>query len=196
MSPREESVLSRRLSLRSPGGCGQDPPTRHLPGQSKPGSLHRRGPAGYRRPSASGSGSCSSLPASPAARRRQQPAATLKRRPTPRPGAVTRLDTEAKPPPGLVSRGQYRRLGDLTPEEQRSVLALIRGQEEAVVTVASGEHQVIITRAAASLTSDPLSSAAGERRRARAGRGKARASSLPDVLEEDSISVKSLTAET
>ena len=191
MSPREESVLSRRLSLRSPGGCGQDPPTRHLPGQSKPGSLHRRGPAGYRRPSASGSGSCSSLPASPAARRRQ-PAATLKRRPTPRPGAVT----EAKPPPGLVSRGQYRRLGDLTPEEQRSVLALIRGQEEAVVTVASGEHQVIITRAAASLTSDPLSSAAGERRRARAGRGKARASSLPDVLEEDSISVKSLTAET
>ena len=197
MSPREESVLSRRLSLRSPGGCGQDPPTRHLPGQSKPGSLHRRGPAGYRRPSASGSGSCSSLPASPAARRRQPPAAALKRRPTPRPGAVTRLDTEAKPPPGLVSRGQYRRLGDLTPEEQRSVLALIRGQEEAVVTVASGEHQVIITRAAASLTSDPLSSsAAGERRRARVGRGKARASSLPDVLEEDSISVKSLTAET
>ena len=106
LSPREENLLSRRMSVRSPAEGG----TRHLPGQrgggGGGGSMYRRGPAGYRRPSITSSHT-SSLPSSPAVKRRGgQPAGQLKRKPTPRPG-------------------QYRRLGDLTQEEQRSVLSLI-----------------------------------------------------------------------
>ena len=206
LSPKEETILSRRMSIRTPPEG-----SRHLPGQ-RTGSLYKRGPGGYRRPSASGSGSCSSLPASPSVRRRAQsvrqgPASQLKRRPTPRPSS--RL--EDTKPPHLVPRGQYRRLGDLTPDEQRSVLALIYnqgGQLEdrpfAITSASCGlgedcDQQVIITRGVTSVTPDlhgELEAGVRERRRMRANRVKARTSSLPDVLEEDCISVKSLTTET
>lgn len=217
LSPKEETILNRRMSIRTPPEG-----SRHLPGQ-RTGSLYKRGPGGYRRPSASGSGSCSSLPASPSVRRRgqsvrQAQTSQLKRRPTPRPSS--RLGDTKPVPPHLVSRGQYRRLGDLTPDEQRSVLALIynQGQLEerpfAVTSTSCGlgddcDQQVIITRgvtitpdlhceleAAAGASGRVATSSALERRRMRANRVKARTSSLPDVLEEDCISVKSLTAET
>ena len=216
LSPKEETMLSRRMSIRTPPEG-----SRHLPGQ-RTGSLYKRGPGGYRRPSASGSGSCSSLSASPSVRRRgqsvrQAPASQLKRRPTPRPSS--RLGDMKPLPPHLVSRGQYRRLGDLTPDEQRSVLALIYNQgqlEDKPFTVTSAscslgggdcDQQVVISRGV-TLTPDTHgeleAGASGrltttstiERRRMRANRVKARTSSLPDVLEEDCISVKSLTAET
>ena len=215
LSPKEETILNRRMSIRTPPEG-----SRHLPGQ-RTGSLYKRGPGGYRRPSASGSGSCSSLPASPSVRRRAQSVrqaqtSQLKRRPTPRPSS--RLGDTKPLPPHLVSRGQYRRLGDLTPDEQRSVLALIynQGQLEdrpfAVTTASSGlgedcDQQVIITRGVtvtpdlhreleAGASGRVAATSAIERRRMRANRVKARTSSLPDVLEEDCISVKSLTAET
>ena len=216
LSPKEETMLNRRMSIRTPPEG-----SRHLPGQ-RTGSLYKRGPGGYRRPSASGSGSCSSLPASPSVRRRgqsfrQAPASQLKRRPTPRPSS--RLSDTKPLPPHLVSRGQYRRLGDLTPDEQRSVLALIYNQaqlEDRPFTATSAscglggedyDQQVVISRGV-TLTPDihgELEAGASgrlattstiERRRMRANRVKARTSSLPDVLEEDCISVKSLTAET
>ena len=190
------------MSIRSPPEG-----SRHLPGQ-RTGSLYKRGPAGYRRPSATGQGSCSSLPGSPAARRRGQSvrhnssASQLKRKPTPRPG-LRSDELGTKPPPHLVTRGQYRRLGDLTPEEQRSVLALICNQgtvEDARHLHPDCDHQIIITRGVTAVPSSvvthdtpPLSPA--ERRRQRSARIKARTSSLPDVLEEDCISVKSLTTE-
>ena len=205
LSPREENILSRRMSVRSPADVG----TRHLPGQrggggglGGGGSLYRRGPAGYRRPSTSSSYS-SSLPSSPAVKRRaaaaagaggggagaggaggggaggggaggggSTPAGQLKRKATPRPG-------------------QYRRLGDLTQEEQRSVLSLICSQEgarqELTFTACHRhcEHQVLLP----AITLSPP-----DRRKVRASRVKARTSSLPDVLEEDNISVKSLTS--
>ena len=215
LSPKEETILNRRMSIRTPPEG-----SRHLPGQ-RTGSLYKRGPGGYRRPSASGSGSCSSLPASPSVRRRgqsvrQAQTSQLKRRPTPRPSS--RLGDTKPVPPHLVSRGQYRRLGDLTPDEQRSVLALIynQGQLEerpfAVTSTSCGlgddcDQQVIITRGVtitpdlhceleAGASGRVATSSALERRRMRANRVKARTSSLPDVLEEDCISVKSLTAET
>ena len=208
LSPKEETILNRRMSIRTPPEG-----TRHLPGQ-RTGSLYKRGPAGYRRPSSSGTGSCSSLPGSPASRRRGQSvkqSSHLKRKPTPRPG--TRTDLSKSQPPNLT-KGQYRRLGDLTPEEQRSVLALICNQgplEDRTFTVTSTlcnlhqdcDHQVIITRG---VTAPPafiddtnlqgVSLSPAEIRRQRISRIKARTSSLPDVLEEDSISVKSLTTET
>ena len=182
LSPREENILSRRMSVRSPA----EGATRHLPGQRGGvggGSLYRRGPAGYRRPSTSSSYS-SSLPSSPAVKRRAgaagaaggQPAGQLARKATPRPG-------------------QYRRLGDLTQEEQRSVLSLICSQEgsgpDLTFTVASSachpacDHQVLLP----TITLSPP-----DRRKVRVSRVKARTSSLPDVLEEDNISVKSLTS--
>ena len=216
LSPKEETILTRRMSIRTPPEGA-----RHLPGQ-RAGSLYKRGPGGYRRPSASGSGSCSSLPASPSVRRRAQsvrqaPASQLKRRPTPRPSSRL-VDTSSGQPPHLVSRGQYRRLGDLTPDEQRSVLALIynKGPLEdrtfAMRPTSCGlhedyDHQVIITQGVSlnpDLQEEIESAASGrlaatsamERRRMRSNRVRARTSSLPDVLEEDCISVKSLTAET
>ena len=208
LSPKEETILNRRMSIRTPPES-----TRHLPGQ-RSGSLYKRGPAGYRRPSSSGTGSCSSLPGSPAARRRGQSVkqpSHLKRKPTPRPGA--RTDLSKSQPPNLT-KGQYRRLGDLTPEEQRSVLALICNQgplEDRTFAVTSTlcnlhqdcDHQVIITRgvtAPPTLTDETnlqgVSLSPADIRRQRISRIKARTSSLPDVLEEDSISVKSLTTET
>lgn len=202
LSPKDESILNRRMSIRTPPEG-----SRHLPGQrTGAGSFYKRGPAGYRRPSTSGSGSCSSLPASPALRRRQTKT-HLKRKPTPKPGTVVRTDDPSKHPPHLVSRGQYRRLGDLTPEEQRSVLALICNQapmleERTVPGTNSTYHQVIITRGMTAGPTEDCSTlqlsqlSPAERRRQRANRVKARTSSLPDVLEEDCISVKSLTMET
>ena len=208
LSPKEETILNRRMSIRTPPES-----TRHLPGQ-RSGSFYKRGPAGYRRPSSSGTGSCSSLPGSPATRRRGhsvKQSSHLKRKPTPRPGA--RTDLSKSQPPNLT-KGQYRRLGDLTPEEQRSVLALICNQgplEDRTFTVTSTlcnlhqdcDHQVIITRG---VTAPPtftdetnlqgVSLSPADIRRQRISRIKARTSSLPDVLEEDSISVKSLTSET
>ena len=167
LSPREENILSRRMS---------DGATRHLPGQRGGGgglvSPYRRGPAGYRRPSTSSS-QTSSLPSSPAVRRRGgPPAGQLQRKATPRPG-------------------HYRRLGDLTQEEQRSVLSLICSQEGPGQDVCELEslhqhhHQVPLPT---------IRLSPPDRRKARSSRVKARTSSLPDVLEEDNISVKSLTS--
>ena len=107
-----------------------------------------------------------------------------------------------------MTRGQYRRLGDLTEEEQRSVLALICSQgpiQDRTFAVSSHvcdlhpdcEQQVLISQGAAALPTFTDSSSlwsgktADEKRRTLTGRVKARTSSLPDVLEEDSISVKS-----
>ena len=187
LSPRDESILNRRMSIRTPPEGG-----RHLPGQ-RTGSLYKRGPGGYRRPSATGSGSCSSLPASPSLRRRGQSAKTLSKRKCGAGGAVRCEDVrKVHQPPHLVTRGQYRRLGDLTPEEQRSVLALICQQS----SDEAGVQQVMISRARPAHDDNFSSLTPAERRRQRATRVKARTSSLPDVLEEDSISVKSLAAET
>ena len=214
LSPKEETILNRRMSIRTPPES-----SRHLPGQ-RTGSLYKRGPAGYRRPSSTGSGSCSSLPSSPAMRRRTQSFkqnSHLKRKPTPRPGMRSE-EQKTKPPNLISSRGQYRRLGDLTPDEQRSVLALICNQgplEDRTFAVTSADchlhndcdHQVIITRGMtitpvpaftneSSLSPGVTQMTVADRRRHRSNRIKARTSSLPDVLEEDSLSVKSLSADT
>ena len=173
LSPREENLLSRRMSVRSPA---EPATTRHLPGQRGGAGgaggppYYRRGPAGYRRPSTTSS-HASSLPSSPAVKRRGgQPAGQLKRTATPRPG-------------------QYRRLGDLTREEQRSVLSLIcsqegAGEDRACQSCLQDQHVLL-----PAITLSPP-----DRRSVRASRVKARTSSLPDVLEEDNISVKSLTS--
>ena len=180
LSPKEETILSRRMSLRTAEVSGGS--TRHLPGQrSGGGSFYRRGPGGYRRPSAT------SLPSSPAARRRGEE----------RVGSGKQLKRTGTPRP------QYRRLGDLTEEEQRSVLSLICSQgplEDRTFAVASSachedcDHQVIIARGLDALPAFTEDGTAITRKQ-RNGRVKPRTrSSLPDVLEEDSISVKSLTS--
>lgn len=179
LSPKEETILSRRMSLRTAEVGGS---TRHLPGQrSGGGSFYKRGPGGYRRPSAT------SLPSSPAARRRGEE----------RPGSGRQVKRTGTPRP------QYRRLGDLTEEEQRSVLSLICSQgplEDRTFAVASSachedcDHQVIIARGLDALPAFTEDGTAITRKQ-RNGRVKPRTrSSLPDVLEEDSISVKSLTS--
>ena len=201
LSPKEEAILNRRrMSDRTPPES-----SRHLPSLHRNGSLYKRGPAGYRRPSASGS--CSSQGSSPAARRRAQSfrhTQSLRNKSTPR-----SLNENPKPP-HLVNRGQYRRLGDLTEEEQRSVLALICSQgtiEDRTFAVSSQvcdihpdcEQQLLISQGAAalpSITDNPfgwMGKTTDEKRRHLTGRVRARTSSLPDVLEEDCISVKSLT---
>merc|ERR1711915_233762 len=200
LSPKEEAVLNRRrMSDRTPPET-----TRHLPSLHRSGSLYRRGPAGYRRPSAAGS--CSSAGSSPAARRRAESfrhAKSLRKKPS-----TKRSTAESAKPPHLVASGQYRRLGDLSEEEQRSVLALICSQgplEDRTFAVSSHicdvhpdcEQQVLIAQGATALPSFKSnfsswnSRTAEEKRRTLNVRMKARTSSLPDVLEEDSISVKS-----
>ena len=119
-------------------------------------------------------------------------------------------------PPHLQHR-QFRRLGDLTQEEQRSVIALIRGHE------ASGDHphhhdsghrsprHSRTRRRLPTTDGSPWSSAhlsphlsphhgshqgsqphtAESRRKQFARQESRRASSLPDVLEEDAFSNKS-----
>ena len=107
-------------------------------------------------------------------------------------------------PPHLQHR-QFRRLGDLTQEEQRSVIALIRGHE-----VSDHPHPHHHDRSPRhsrnrrrlpttdSLYSSPhLSPHPGQpntaesRRKQFARQESRRASSLPDVLEEDAFSNKS-----
>ena len=199
LSPREEAILNRRrMSDRTPPDG-----TRHLPSLHRSGSLYKKGPAGYRRPSAAGS--CSSSGSSPAARRRAQSfrhTKSLRKKPP-----SNTAGNETQKPPNL-SRGQYRRLGDLTEEAQRSVLALLCSQGELqdrtfavsshVCDIHPGcEQQVLISQGAAvspvvCATPSPWSGRpAEEKRRILTARVRARTSSLPDVLEEDSISVKS-----
>merc|ERR1711902_227310 len=134
---------------------------------------------------------------SPAARRRAESfrhAKSLRKRPPTKPAV-----NESPKPPNL-SRGQYRRLGDLTEEEQRSVLALLCSQGEIPFAVSSQvcdihqdcEQQLLITQGAAvsPACSSPSSVWSGrpveEKRRILTARVRARTSSLPDVLEEDS----------
>ena len=100
LSPREEALLARRLSVQE---------QRHLP-PSRPGS--RRGPAGYRRPSTA---SCSSG----ASARRRPGSLRAGREPRPAPPHL------ARPAPPHLARPSFRRLGDLPEAEQRSVMALI-----------------------------------------------------------------------
>jgi len=215
LTPREESNLQRRrLSERIPpdsprhlpsirrSGSTRMPPDspRHLPSLRRKGSACRKGPAGYR-------ANCMetrSANSSPVARRkfdspRRSPA--LARRNTfnqssPQHTCATRQ------PPNLHMR-QFRRLGDLSEDEQRSVVALIsshggaggaghRGTRTFTVTAhvcdASGsEHQNVVLHSASPNSHKPL-----EARRTNFTRQqKIRASSLPDVLEEDSMSNKS-----
>ena len=105
-------------------------------------------------------------------------------------------------PPHLQHR-QFRRLGDLTQEEQRSVIALIRGHE-----VSDHHHhhdrspRHSRTRRRLPTTDSLYSSShlsphqgqphtAESRRKQFARQESRRASSLPDVLEEDAFSNKS-----
>ena len=125
---------------------------RHLPPQRTGGSLHKRGPGGYRscggsRRQSNSSSCCSaSAPASPALTRRHT--ASPSRRPA-------RAASVRQP-----RSAHYRRLGDLSQSQQESVLALLCQQCERTPRA-------------------PLP-------------GRARTSSLPDVLEEDSLSGKSV----
>ena len=205
LSPKDEAILNRRrMSDRTPPEG-----SRHLPSLHRNGSIYKRGPAGYRRPSTSGS--CSSQGSSPAARRRAQSfrqTQSLKKK-----SSQKNQPTGSPRPPNLVTRGQYRRLGDLTEEEQRSVLALICSQgalEDRTFAVSSHvcdihpdcEQQVLITQGAAAIKPITdiqcgwMGKTAEDKRRLLTERVRARTSSLPDVLEEDSISVKSLTLNT
>ena len=154
LSPKEEAILNRRrMSDKTPPDG-----SRHLPSLHRTGSLYKKGPAGYRRPSAAGS--CSSAGSSPAARRRAQSfrhTKSLRKKPPPKVEV-----NESPKPPHLVNRGQYRRLGDLTEEEQQSVLALICSQgplQDRTFAVSSHacdihpdcEQQVLISQGAAAL---------------------------------------------
>ena len=117
-----------------------------------------------------------------------------------------RLDTSPRyqphsQPPHLQHR-QFRRLGDLTQEEQRSVIALIRGHE-------AGDHhphdiprsprhsrtrrRLPTTDGSPHLSPHPGCQpyTAESRRKQFARQESRRASSLPDVLEEDAFSNKS-----
>ena len=120
LSPKEEAIINRRrMSDRTPPEL-----PKHLPPLYRNGSMYKRGPAGYRTPSSSGS--FASQGSSPAPRRRAQSfrqTQSLRRKQTQR-----KVEKEIVKPPNLVTRGQYRRLRDLTEEEQRSVLALICSQ--------------------------------------------------------------------
>eukprot|EP00090_Calanus_glacialis_P021948 TRINITY_DN33853_c0_g1_i1.p1 TRINITY_DN33853_c0_g1~~TRINITY_DN33853_c0_g1_i1.p1 ORF type:complete len:342 (-),score=85.99 TRINITY_DN33853_c0_g1_i1:104-1129(-) len=203
LTPREEAILNRRrLSERTP----PDSP-RHLPSIRRSGSSCRRGPAGYR-------ANCietRSANSSPVSRRKFDPNSPVSRRkfdPNRRSPALARRNTynqtpprqtcEMRQPPNLHMR-QFRRLGDLSEDEQRSVVALISTQGSgprssrtytvtAHVCDSSGsEHHNVVLHSASSNSPKPLD----VRRKNFARQQKIRASSLPDVLEEDSLSNKS-----
>ena len=188
LSPREEAELCRRLERPS-----QE--SRHLP-PSRPRS--RRGPAGYRRPSSASS--CTSA-SSLAARRRAE-------------SARQRANSEERPrrPPHL-SRPSFRRLGDLSEEEQRSVMALIYSSQvvELVAEDRPKPGQPCVTLAPhgssslappgchmapphcgslATPCSSNLAPHAQERKRSCHSVRRVRTSSLPDGLAEDNISLK------
>jgi len=105
---------------------------------------------------------------------------------------------EMRQPPNLQMR-QFRRLGDLSEDEQRSVVALISTQRcgprdsrtytvtAHVCDTAGSEHHNVVLHSASSNPPRPLDI----RRKNFARQQKIRASSLPDVLEEDSLSNKS-----
>ena len=205
LTPREEALLNRRrLSERTP----PDSP-RHLPSLRRSGSTCRRGPAGYRaHPMETRSANCSPVarrkfdPHSPSSRRklehnRRSPG--LARRNTFN-QTTTQQMHYSRQPPNLNMR-QFRRLGDLSEDEQRSVVALIstqganvRGGRTYTVTTHvcdayGSNHQNMVVQSSSS--SAGLARPLDVRRKNFARQQKIRASSLPDVLEEDSLSNKS-----
>jgi len=200
LTPREEAILNRRrLSERTP----PDSP-RHLPSLRRSGSSCRRGPAGYR----ANYMESRSANSSPVLRRKFDPNSPVSRRKfdqNHRSPTLTRRNTYNQPPPRLLPEPrqppnlqmrQFRRLGDLSEDEQRSVVALISTQgagsrssrtytvtAHVCGTAGSENHNVVLHSA----SSKPLDA----RRKNFARQQKIRASSLPDVLEEDSLSNKS-----
>jgi len=179
LSPREEALLARRLSVQE---------QRHLP-PSRPGS--RRGPAGYRRPSTA---SCSSMasarrrPGSLRAGREPRPAPPHLARPAPPHLARPAPPHLARPAPPHLARPSFRRLGDLPEAEQRSVMALIYSAQ--VVHLQEEINLQPCSLQPSTLQPGSLQPRDGRKRSGGSSR-RTRCSSLPDVLEEDTLSVKS-----
>ena len=211
LTPREEALLARHARRTSTSAapssghalrpsqsvdisCATSPRTRrpqsesarHLPNVRSRRACYRSSRALSEQRSLSSSPSANS---SPAARRRKLEDSG-------------RQPPQPRQPPGLHP-GQFRRLGDLSAEEQRSVIALIKAERGAADVFLAAPRS---PRAAAARSprsprrrlptieidgvspSPSPSSASAESRRlqfARARQHSRRASSLPDVLEED-----------
>ena len=152
ITPREEARLTRRQnSVRSDS-------TRHVPIRR----AHSSSEYPRHLPSVRRSRQTHTATNSPTVRRKFE---STKHSPRPQPRPVQ--------PPNLRTSGQFRRLGDLSDEEQRSVVALI---------AAHSRPRMVQEQCGA------------ENRRkqfARQHERERRAASLPDVLEEDSHSNKS-----
>ena len=214
LTPREEALLARHArrtstSTSAAPSCGpalrpsqsvdiscatsprsrrpQSESARHLPNVRSRRACYRSSRALSEQRSLSSSPSANS---SPAARRRKLEDSG-------------RQPPQPRLPPGLHP-GQFRRLGDLSAEEQRSVIALIKAERGAadVFLAAPRSPRAAAARSprsprrrlptieidGVSASSGGQTSASAESRRlqfARARQHSRRASSLPDVLEED-----------
>ena len=214
LTPREEALLARHArrtstSTSAAPSCGpalrpsqsvdiscatsprsrrpQSESARHLPNVRSRRACYRSSRALSEQRSLSSSPSANS---SPAARRRKLEDSG-------------RQPPQPRQPPGLQP-GQFRRLGDLSAEEQRSVIALIKAERGAadVFLAAPRSPRAAAARSprsprrrlptieidGVSASSGGQTSASAESRRlqfARARQHSRRASSLPDVLEED-----------
>ena len=211
LTPREEALLARHArrtstSTSAAPSCGpalrpsqsvdiscatsprsrrpQSESARHLPNVRSRRACYRSSRALSEQRSLSSSPSANS---SPAARRRKLEDSG-------------RQPPQPRQPPGLQP-GQFRRLGDLSAEEQRSVIALIKAERGAadVFLAAPRSPRAAAARSPRSprrrlptieidgVSPSPATASAESRRLqfARARQHSRRASSLPDVLEED-----------
>ena len=185
LTPREEAVLARRRQSErqtppaSPGMLGRRRTSeRYLPGSPGPRRLEsehtahsrmgahvrktsRNGPKGYR--AVPGSGESRSANSSPVARRRStlhaSPAANRRRINMRQQNSIDDEPREVvsrRRPPNLCYTRQFRRLGDLSEQEQRSVVALICNKEPETCVPPPG-HTFTVTAHVCEVASNQVS---------------------------------------
>ena len=180
-TPRQEAAINRRrLSEQTAPGA-----PRHLLSLRRTGSIPGRGPAGYRRQSRADLLVSRSLTNSPVSRRR---ASCYRKHSNASNTSIQSRKSSlvvSTQPPHLKPQ-KFRRLGDLSEDEQQSVLALICKDHPNVPSLLVNIHVC----QAQEVEKLQMSKAEGKKKN-KGGKEHIRASSLPDVLEEDSISNKS-----